>query len=887
MNDSFIDVIQAGLSTAKPTEKQAVANNYRKGRCEVHGLKIAIENPRNSIREGCDASGKPWQNLMKANYGHFEKFIGNDGDGVDCFIGEWPESSLVYVINQKSGSGTFDEHKVMLGFMSKDSAVHAYNKSYSHGWDGMQSIIRVSVEQLRWWLQYGNKKLPITQEILPFDSGVNDMPDTLDAVFDGLVKDDAGDYLMDSCTVQDVIDSESEGFEAFDAIAIPYQKLDRKMSQMMGILKIVSGDTVYPVSYQVTEPYKTKGTTNVAAVFELSDGQTVSVFFHNPDVTPNKIMPLDEIISWKWLLNKKDVTVLVAPENGKDLNVREVSRRIMKIAEKNSARFAKANADKATRLETINTLKANVALKESQLAELDAEIAAIEVKNTNPVAAAVSDLSYKQVDELFTAFYPNTEAGKEAWKVIADKNEGVGKVPNQQVADTVSQLISNGYTVSELKGELPVNDDVLLNALGNPAQDENKKVKWFDESYAEKYTTVYQIGSSRTQMDSVTLSPTAVDGLYKVEVYQAGVSRSISNYPGKIVEWLQDVMAGLGDAITGNEVSIEKLKSRLRIVKGEDILFGGINPIESVILDLPVTEFRPEEMRVLDNGSGLFLVQTKSSEGEWITQKEHADKDAAIADAEGWYKKPFEALGDQIIDAYISGGDEAAKNKNVDITAGLTLAEAAAIRNYAGSKIGKMKIIDKRNRVMSGEKVIFSDREYDMWINDGMPTNVASIINPNQVGILDSLLVFTKESDSELTREDIEGKFKLQDAVYVQSQNGGYEKGYYRGLVEGRDDMAKVQFDDFTKGVDIDKLLTQAEFDDLSRIDAEIIKAKEDAKYIQSAINGELDFYDKSVTDKLAELSRQYQSGEVADLLKQAKSTIKQFFANELAKKTA
>ncbi|QOJ22956.1 MAG: hypothetical protein HRU78_04260 [Gammaproteobacteria bacterium] len=37
----------------------------------------------------------------------------------------------------------------------------------------------------------------------------------------------------------------------------------------------------------------------------MSDGQTVSIFFHNPDTTPNKLTPADELISWKWLLNKR------------------------------------------------------------------------------------------------------------------------------------------------------------------------------------------------------------------------------------------------------------------------------------------------------------------------------------------------------------------------------------------------------------------------------------------------------------------------------------------------------------------------------------------------------------------------------------------------------
>jgi len=44
----------------------------------------------------------------------------------------------------------------------------------------------------------------------------------------------------------------------------------------------------------------------------------LTIYFHNPDTTPNKINPNDELVSWKWLLNKKDITIVVAPEQGKD-----------------------------------------------------------------------------------------------------------------------------------------------------------------------------------------------------------------------------------------------------------------------------------------------------------------------------------------------------------------------------------------------------------------------------------------------------------------------------------------------------------------------------------------------------------------------------------------
>lgn len=101
---------------------------------------------------------------------------------------------------------------------------------------------------------------------------------------------------------------------------------------------------------------------------------TVAIYLHNPDSTPNKILPDDELVSWKWLLNKKDVTILVAPEKGRDLNPREVARRVMRLAENNSAKFTKANGDRAARMAAIEAAKVQVTSKEATLAAIEAEI---------------------------------------------------------------------------------------------------------------------------------------------------------------------------------------------------------------------------------------------------------------------------------------------------------------------------------------------------------------------------------------------------------------------------------------------------------------------------------------------------------------------------------
>lgn len=203
--------------------------------------------------------------------------------------------------------------------------------------------------------------------------------------------------IFDSVTLDDIYNEEGVELLAFDALVFTYSVLRRKMNIVMRTLNRAGG-SLDVAAMQVSDPFKRNGVAQVAVVFELSDGQTVSVYFHNPDSTPGRLAPKDEMISWKWLLNKKDITIVVAPERGNDIAIREVSRRIMKLAEKNSAAFAKTNAKRAERLENISSMKSEIEALETELEDLNKqiEIARIEKESEalKPKASTADGLSF-------------------------------------------------------------------------------------------------------------------------------------------------------------------------------------------------------------------------------------------------------------------------------------------------------------------------------------------------------------------------------------------------------------------------------------------------------------------------------------------------------------
>jgi hypothetical protein len=96
-----------------------------------NGIKIEIENPIGSIREGKDEKGRPWKTKFFYPYGYICGVEGTDGDSLDCFIGPNNTSNKVFIMHQLKIDGTFDEHKVLLGFDSLQSARDAYLAHYS------------------------------------------------------------------------------------------------------------------------------------------------------------------------------------------------------------------------------------------------------------------------------------------------------------------------------------------------------------------------------------------------------------------------------------------------------------------------------------------------------------------------------------------------------------------------------------------------------------------------------------------------------------------------------------------------------------------------------------------------------------------------------------
>ena len=78
------------------------------------------------------------------------------------------------------------------------------------------------------------------------------------------------------------------------------------------------------------------------------------------------------------------------------------------------------------------------------------------------------DLTYSE-DGLFVTFYAETPAGEDAWRTMAESNDGVARFLVTQKAGVIAQLRAAGYSVAKAKPFKPMAPyelDALLAELG-------------------------------------------------------------------------------------------------------------------------------------------------------------------------------------------------------------------------------------------------------------------------------------------------------------------------------------------------------------------------------------------------------------------------------------
>lgn len=256
---SSIEAAEAETDT-NPTDGQKEAGNYKKGHVKVAGFNISIEQPRGSVRSGTDANGKKWSVTMNNTYGYMTDNVGVDGDHLDVFlsndIDSWDQQN-VYVVDQYNLDGTFDEHKVMLGFNDRDEATDAYFSNYDSSWrTSKRKIITstVPMDIFKKWIESSSRKTkPIAEYSLVKEHLQKWIDENLydKSPFGQFVEDSGNDVVPNGVTPSAIIkfaekmlgmyDSQTDDYPSYKAkvtsVEVPADKLYQSEKEWFHLVK--------------------------------------------------------------------------------------------------------------------------------------------------------------------------------------------------------------------------------------------------------------------------------------------------------------------------------------------------------------------------------------------------------------------------------------------------------------------------------------------------------------------------------------------------------------------------------------------------------------------------------------------------------------------------
>jgi len=130
---------------------------------------------------------------------------------------------------------------------------------------------------------------------------------------------------------------------------------------------------------------KVAGVPVMTALIPLSDGQTTSIVFHSPTADSPRIKNDDLLVAFQFLLNKRDVTHVVAPIGGRDVMLNQVCQVLSNLIERNSGKFKKAQDKQSKMRSDIQSLEAEADKLEEERSVLigrvdDAQIQLVKAK---------------------------------------------------------------------------------------------------------------------------------------------------------------------------------------------------------------------------------------------------------------------------------------------------------------------------------------------------------------------------------------------------------------------------------------------------------------------------------------------------------------------------
>lgn len=134
---------------ALPRPTRDAAHTAALGMAYYHGLPVVVEHPQGSAL-------RRYNIRLPADYGYIQGIPGADGDDLDCYVGPSHQSDHVFVVDQLDPqTGKFDEHKVMLGYLTPETALEDYMLGHGDSKRAFGDLTEMTMEEFKRWASTG------------------------------------------------------------------------------------------------------------------------------------------------------------------------------------------------------------------------------------------------------------------------------------------------------------------------------------------------------------------------------------------------------------------------------------------------------------------------------------------------------------------------------------------------------------------------------------------------------------------------------------------------------------------------------------------------------------------------------------------------------------
>lgn len=253
----------------------------------------------------------------------------------------------------------------------------------------------------------------------------------LNNVYAGLCSNNHDEGLICECPSLEELEYYNPGTEevpdSFILEAITVDKFSRTEKRMAAVVrtfnKHLAETEIKALAPVVGKPKKSGTFAYVAVQLPFSDGQTVNVIFHSPEGDKKQIGANDSIIAFRWLLNKRDITQVVAPEDGAEVSLETIAKRVTQLVVKNSARFEKQQKAAQAERQELDKAREDVKTAEDKQRELMDNVASAAKEAEGIEAQLANTLSLLEKQKVINA---ELQAQIDALKKAPPKTGGTG-----------------------------------------------------------------------------------------------------------------------------------------------------------------------------------------------------------------------------------------------------------------------------------------------------------------------------------------------------------------------------------------------------------------------------------------------------------------------------